>query len=92
MGPATTSGGLKVPQKRGAYMLGPPLPLLLRLPVEKEKVRVGAQEKEKEDKAPERVFGESASAVVVPGSKLEKPNLRSVRIRQSGFTAADVVT
>lgn len=33
----------------------------------------------------------NASAVVVPGSKSERPGLRSVRRRRSSFSAADVV-
>ncbi|KAI0921908.1 hypothetical protein AcW2_006750 [Taiwanofungus camphoratus] len=33
----------------------------------------------------------NAAAVVVPGSKSERPNLRSVRRRRSSFSAADVI-
>lgn len=94
MGPnsTTTAGGLKVPQKRGAYVLSPPPPLPLPIPADKGKNRVEAEEKEKEDEVPDWMHGEGASAVVVPGSKLERPNLRSVRRRRSSFSAADVVT
>lgn len=85
-----TTGGLKVPQKR-AYVLTPPPPLPLPLLAEKGK-KAGEEEKEKEDEDPEWTHGEGANAVVVPGSKLERPNLRSVRRRRSSFSAADIVT
>ncbi|KAG9079621.1 cell division control protein 14 [Ceratobasidium sp. UAMH 11750] len=91
LGPTTTAGGLKVLQKRGAYVLSPPPPLPLPLPAEKGKER-DEEEKEKEDEVPDWMHSEGASAVVVPGSKSERPNLRSVRRRRSSFSAADVVT
>jgi len=92
LGPTTTTtGGLKVPQKRGAYVLSPPPPLPLPLPAEKGK-KQEEEEKEKEDEVPDWMHSEGASAVVVPGSKSERPNLRSVRRRRSSFSAADVVT
>ncbi|CCO30065.1 hypothetical protein BN14_04089 [Rhizoctonia solani AG-1 IB] len=85
LGPAGNSG-LKVPQKR-AYVLTPPPPL----PVPG-KGKKPEEEKEKEDEDPDWTHGEGANAVVVPGSKLERPNLRSVRRRRSSFSAADIVT
>ncbi|KAF8759531.1 Dual specificity protein phosphatase, N-terminal half [Rhizoctonia solani] len=85
LGPAGNAG-LKVPQKR-AYVLTPPPPL----PVP-EKGKKPEEDKEKEDEDPEWTHGEGANAVVVPGSKLERPNLRSVRRRRSSFSAADIVT
>ncbi|KAG8740632.1 hypothetical protein FRC10_004090 [Ceratobasidium sp. 414] len=91
LGPTTTTSGLKVPQKRGAYVLSPPPPLPLPLLAEKGK-KQEEEEKEKEDEVPDWMHGEGASAVVVPGSKSERPNLRSVRRRRSSFSAADVVT
>ncbi|QRW01374.1 hypothetical protein RhiLY_00371 [Ceratobasidium sp. AG-Ba] len=95
LGPNTTtaSSALKVPQKRGAYVLSPPPPLPMPLLAEKGKKRAEEEEdKEKEDQVPDWMHSEGASAVVVPGSKSERPNLRSVRRRRSSFSAADVVT
>jgi cell division cycle 14 len=89
LGPAT-NGALKLPQKR-VYILTPPPPLPLPLPAEKGKQRDEA-EKEKDDEDPDWMHGEGANAVVVPGSKSERPNLRSVRRRRSSFSAADIVT
>lgn len=85
----TANGGLKLPQKR-VYILTPP-PLPMPLLAEKGKKR-DEEEQEKEDEDPEWTHGEGANAVVVPGSKLERPNLRSVRRRRSSFSAADIVT
>ncbi|KAJ1308339.1 hypothetical protein OPQ81_004049 [Rhizoctonia solani] len=82
------NGNLKVAQKRG-YVLTPPPPL--PMPVA-EKGKKPEEDKEKEDEDPEWTHGEGANAVVVPGSKLERPNLRSVRRRRSSFSAADIVT
>ncbi|KEP53697.1 tyrosine-phosphatase [Rhizoctonia solani 123E] len=52
----------------------------------------GTNDKEQEDEDPDWTHGEGANAVVMPGSKLERPNLRSVRRRRSSFSAADIVT
>ncbi|CAE6445627.1 unnamed protein product [Rhizoctonia solani] len=82
------NNNLKLPQKR-AYVLTPPPPLPMP---SAEKGKKSEEEKEKEDEDPEWTHGEGANAVVVPGSNLERPNLRSVRRRRSSFSAADIVT
>ncbi|CAE6422555.1 unnamed protein product [Rhizoctonia solani] len=83
------NNGLKMSQKR-AYALNPPPPL--PMPSIGEKGKKQDDDKEQEDEDPDWTHGEGANAVVMPGSKLERPNLRSVRRRRSSFSAADIVT
>ncbi|CAE6411804.1 unnamed protein product [Rhizoctonia solani] len=83
------NNSLKMSQKR-AYALNPPPPL--PMPSIGEKGKKQDDDKEQEDEDPDWTHGEGANAVVMPGSKLERPNLRSVRRRRSSFSAADIVT
>ncbi|THG93095.1 hypothetical protein EW145_g8475, partial [Phellinidium pouzarii] len=50
-----------------------------------------AGEKGKEGKAADAWMKTNTAAVVVPGTKSERPGLRSVRRRRSSFSSADVV-
>ncbi|GBE79144.1 Tyrosine-protein phosphatase CDC14 homolog [Sparassis crispa] len=56
--------------------------------VQETPVAVGAAVK---SAAPGAWMTTNAAAVVVPGSKSERPNLRNVRRRRSSFSAADIV-
>ena len=55
-------------------------------------LNAGKGGQEKKEEGDDAWMKNNPSAVVVPGSKGERPGLRSVRRRRSSFSAADIVT